>query len=355
MLIPVTSATQEPRQTVVHRSRTLAVVLPTFLLALVVSVALWAVAARRPTPADLFAKPTPKTAESRGGRSSSDDPDDPERPIWAEKRAEVLSLGFAPNDELLAALVGTHKDWTRQYTPAAALRLILVNVKKRRVVWEIEPDCQPITFLFSPMGDAIAVPSRGIVALYDIGTGSKTREISVTRAGEYPCVAAIGFSHDGRNLAYLKHPKSPENRYAIELATGKEASYEAGEYIWRGGGISRNGQCYGWDGFPKFPELESLPAKYEPIPCLENHWALGRASMFADAALSDDGKMYAAIHFKGVLAVWDLGTMADGRAHLKLMKQGFNKCNAIAISHAKNRIAYASEEGSIKVAPLDLP
>jgi hypothetical protein len=354
MVIPPKTAEHEGQRASISCGRTLGAILATTLLAAVEAATLWAVAARRPMRADLFAPPPAVTAKTDSVGSAADTADALGRAIWADRRMEVWSLEFSPNDDLLAVWVRRKDDWSHPFDGAGAPQLVLIRANDGHVLWEAAPDCWPVFSLFAPVGHAIAVPSRRVILLYDVTTGRKIREIPVTGPGEYPHLAGIGFSRDGRNLAWLKHPPSPDNRHALELATGREVPYEGGDYLWRGDFVRPDGEIRG-SGPRPFPDPELLPAEFEPIPGLENHWAPGRASLFLCGTISTDGTLYAEVNAKGVLAVWSMRTTDGDRAPLILMKHGVDNCEAIAISHSRTTLAFATDDGTIRIAPLELP
>lgn len=311
------------------------------ILAAIVAAGLWSVAARRPSRDDLFSSAEPRAAQPRVGRSVFEVADDPGQPIWKDQRAEICSLEFSPDDRLIAAWIQTKEDWSHPYDRSTGdMRLVLIEIDSKRVVWEIRRHCSPVVSLFTPKGDAIAVPSRGIVSLYDVATGALIREISVRDAKDHLAVAAIGFSRDGLRLACMKSSQTPESCFALEIATGEPVPYEPGEYIWRGGGISPNGDMYNLPRSPKFPPLEALSTA---------------STTFASAAgFSCDGNLYAVIYANGLLVVWDIAEMAEKRGRILLTTVGFRNCQGLAISHAENRIACATNDGTIKIAPLNL-
>jgi WD40 repeat protein len=69
------------------------------------------------------------------------------------------------------------------------------------------------------------------------------------------------------------------------------------------------------------------------------------------SSFSADNRLWATAYDDGVFAVWNVH---DSRKPL-LEKTGFDKCTGFALSHDLKQLAYADDDGTIRMLPLDLP
>jgi hypothetical protein len=326
-----------------------------FALSAVTSALLWSAEARRPTRDDLFGPVLrTETSNTADGADGSDvgRRNDREPPIWVESETRVWMLQLSPDDKYLAAGVGRAGEHF-------STRVLLIERRSGAVLVET-PAYFRVRTCFTAASDALLVytpdtypftlETRGVVSVYSVVDGTKTNEIDVTGPGRWQDVEAISVSGDGRTLAILPGVKTPESRKAWDLDSRQSVAFKEGAYHWYGAGLSPNGELYSMGGWPgpgvrirRFGSSELVSF------CLRD------ALPAVGSSLSDDNRFWATAYDDGAFVVWDIRERQNFTGVPLVVKAGFDHCTAFALSHDLTQIAYAEDDGTIRMQPLQLP
>jgi WD40 repeat protein len=338
-----TSAAETTR--ILSSRGSLAVLISTGIVVVAEIAVLWAVAARRPTRDDVFG-PAQVIAASPGGSVATAGAPDVNPKIWSSDGAEISSLQFAPNDRFLAATLNGN----------VGKRVLLIEIETGNLVVNVPVDRRVLS-CFTTASDTLAIYtahvdfpahlSDGIVTIYRVEDG--TKEVETAAPNGWQLVKAIGLSQNGRILAAHVYPWNPESREAFDIQTQQPVPYESGDYLWSSGHLSPDGELYSMGGWPgpgvrirRFGSAEAVSF------CLRD------ALPAVASSFSDDSRLWATAYDDGALVVWDIHEIGKAGRPL-LIKDGFSNCTAFAMSHDLTRLAYANNDGSLRITPLDLP
>jgi WD40 repeat protein len=275
-----------------------------------------------------------------------------QQPIWTEDDTVVLSLQLSPDDSYLAAIVGP----VGEFYPKRVLLIerrtgaVLVDTPSHFRVRTCFTQASDALLVYAPDSYPFTGATRGVVSVYSAINGTKTTEIDVTGPGGWQGIDAIGVSWDGRTLAVLPITRVPESRKAWDLETRQPVAFEEGAYLWNGAGLSPNGELYSMGGWPG-PGVRIRRFGTDQLVS----FCLRDALPAVPSSFSDNNRLWATAYDDGVFTVWDIQERQDSTGKVLFVKNGFNRCTAFALSHDLKQLAFAENDGTIRISPLDLP
>lgn len=260
---------------------------------------------------------------------------------WKADDGVVTLLELAPDDSLLAVCVQPPGE-------KSVSRIVILNSRNADEVYRCTA-AAPRAIGFSPESDRLAVLDGESLTLHDIAR----REVSFSIDGKtfHPGHRALGFTADGAILISAGEYLDPEVDWtAWNVSTGEVTPVsDDSPVFWHQSGLARDGSKFfrgRWSG--PTPRIYRTDRTARITYCYRSPWPTA-------AAFTPDSKNLVTAHEDGILVLWEIVTTAyDENARQMSSCPGFDECRVLAIAHDRQRIAVATEDGSVEMRPLPL-